>query len=180
MVAGTRFNAAATQMDRDPVTGDLIWEWKANTPPISHSEQDQLINAGLMVKAESPYRLRDFDTGNALLEHNGTVAWNDYRQKWIMVFGVSFGSSFLGEIYIAESDDIEGPWVQARKIVTHKSYSFYNVAHRSFFDESGGRIIYLEGTYTMMFSGTEIPTPRYNYNQIMYRLDLSNPALTQP
>jgi hypothetical protein len=93
---------------------------------------------------------------------------------------VSFGSSFLGEIYIAESDNIEGPWVHARKIVTHDQYSFYNVAQRSFFDEAGGRIIYFEGTYTMMFSGSEIPTPRYNYNQIMYRLDLSNPDLTQP
>lgn len=180
MVAGSRFNGAATQLERDPVSGALIWGWKANTPPISHNEQDQLITAGLMTRLESPYRLKDFDTGNKLIEHNGTVAWNDYRQKWIMVFGVSFGSSFLGEIYIAESDSIEGPWVFARKIVTHKEYSFYNVAQRSFFDQGGGRIIYFEGTYTMMFSGSEIPTPRYNYNQIMYRLDLSNPDLTQP
>lgn len=180
MAAGTRFHGAATQLERNPISGALVWAWKANTPPISHAQQDQLINAGLMARSESPYRLKDFDSGNVLLEHNGTVAWNDYRQKWIMVFGVSFGSSFLGEIYIAESDHIEGPWVHARKIVTHNEYSFYNVAQRSFFDQAGGRIIYFEGTYTMMFSGSEIPTPRYNYNQIMYRLDLSNPDLTQP
>jgi hypothetical protein len=31
-----------------------------------------------------------------------------------------------------------------------------------------------------MFSGTEVPTPRYDYNQILYRLDLSLPALTAP
>ncbi len=181
LVAGTRYSVGATQLERDPLSGKLVWGWKANTPPLTHAQQEQLITAGAMTLLESPYRLKDYDTGSSLIEHNGTVAWNDYRQKWIMIFGVSFRpESMLGEIYIAESSNIEGPWIHARKIVTHDDYSFYNVAQRSFFDQAGGRIIYFEGTYTMMFSGSEIPTPRYNYNQIMYRLDLSNPALSQP
>ena len=43
----------------------------------------------------------------------------------------------------------------------------------------GGRVIYFEGIYTNQFTGTPKTeaTPRYDYNQIMYRLDLSGPRL---
>ena len=95
-----------------------------------------------------------------------------------MIFGQSGGStSFLGEIWYAEADAPEGPWLKARKIVTHDKYSFYNPVHHPFLDQKGGRIIYFEGTYTATFSGAKFPTPRYDYNQILYRLDLADPRL---
>ena len=34
-----------------------------------------------------------------------------------------------------------------------------------------------EGTYTTSFTDNKIKTPRYEYNQILYRLDLDDPAL---
>ena len=43
--------------------------------------------------------------------------------------------------------------------------------------DAGGRIIYFEGTYTNTFSGNPQPTPRYEYNQMMYRLDLADERL---
>ena len=49
--------------------------------------------------------------------------------------------------------------------------------HHSFFDQEHGRIIYFEGTYTHAFSGNPETTARYDYNQIMYRLDLSDERL---
>ncbi|TAH36946.1 MAG: hypothetical protein EYC70_08155 [Planctomycetota bacterium] len=180
LLAGTRFAGAGTQLERD-TQGELVWAWKSDTPPLNPAQQRELVTADLMERSESPYRLADADTGKQISEHNGTVAWNAYRQRWIMILGQSFGStSFLGEIYYAESKNIEGPWIQARKIVTHDDYSFYNVAQRPFFDQDGGRLIHFEGTYTMSFSGTETATPRYDYNQIMYRLDLSDPRLFAP
>jgi hypothetical protein len=45
-----------------------------------------------------------------------------------------------------------------------------------FFDQAGGRIIYFEGTYTDTFSGKPVITPRYNYNQLMYRLSSAFPG----
>ncbi len=36
---------------------------------------------------------------------------------------------------------------------------------------------YFEGTYSATFSRDGDPTPRYDYNQIMYRLDLSDERL---
>ena len=43
-----------------------------------------------------------------------------------------------------------------------------------------GRLIYLEGTYTHTFSGNPEQTPRYDYNQVMYRLDLAEERLNLP
>ena len=96
-----------------------------------------------------------------------------------MIFTESFGSSRLGEVWYAEADQPEGPWRTAVKIVTHESYTFYNPVHRPFFDQDDGRLIYFEGTYTHTFSGNPNPTPRYDYNQIMYRLDLSDKRLRE-
>ena len=61
--------------------------------------------------------------------------------------------------------------------MSHDKYSFYNPVHHAFFDQDGGRVIYFEGTYTTAFSGNPTPTPRYDYNQIMYRLELDDPRL---
>ncbi len=37
-----------------------------------------------------------------------------------------------------------------------------------------------EGAYTATFSGNKDPTPRYDYNQVMYQLDLSDERLALP
>lgn len=47
-------------------------------------------------------------------------------------------------------------------------------------DEQGGRRIYFEGTYSTFFTGNDAPTPRYDYNQIMYALDLDDPRVVLP
>ena len=98
-----------------------------------------------------------------------------------MICVESYGStSYLGEVWYAEADTPLGPWVYARKIVTHDKYSFYNPKQHPMFDKEGGRIIFFEGTYTTTFSGNPDPTPRYEYNQVMYQLDLSDPRLALP
>ena len=88
--------------------------------------------------------------------------------------GISGTTSLLGETWYSESEHLEGPWRRAKKIVTHDHYSFYNPKHHVQFDEAGGRFVYFEGTYTQLFSGRKPAefTPRYEYNQILYRLDL--------
>src|SRR5689334_337736 len=74
-----------------------------------------------------------------------------------------------------------GPWVYARKVVTHDDYTFYNPRQHPFFDQQGGRRIYFEGTYVTTFASDKaVPTPRYDYNQMMYRLDLDDARLNLP
>ncbi len=157
--------------------GKLQYAWRKDTPPVDIAHQWQWIRSGKIQRAEAHYVPLDCDTNKPVRLHRGSVAWNPYRKKWIMIAGQQGGTSQLGEIWYAESARLTGPWKHARKIVTHDKYSFYNPVHHSFLDQQGGRIIYFEGTYTTTFSGNTTPTPRYDYNQIMYQLDLDDPRL---
>lgn len=121
--------------------------------------------------------LTDAESGEKVLTHGGSIAWNAHREKWVMIALQAWGKTMVGEVWYAEADAPEGPWSSARKIVTHDDYSFYNVRHHPYFDD--GRYLYFEGTYTAMFSGAKVRTPRYDYNQIMYRLDLDDPRLRE-
>ncbi len=178
--SGTRFQGGASELERD-AQGKLVFAWKPNTAPLSASQQNQLIKAGKMEPEESPFRLQDLDTGKSVEAHNGSVFWNDFRKKYVMIWVQAGGaSSYLGEVWYAEAPALEGPWQNAKKIVTHEKYTFYNPVQHPFFDEQGGRFIYFEGTYTNTFSGNPNLTPRYDYNQIMYRLDLADERLHRP
>ena len=175
LVAGSR--RMSQEVER--VGGELKWGWKPDTVPYTPQLQARLIKQGHIKPAEGLFQLYDGD-GKAILIHRGSVCWNDFRRKWIMIGVQQYGSSFLGEVWYAESDRVIGPWTNARKIVTHRKYSFYNPKQHPFFDKHGGRVIFFEGTYATTFSGNDQPTPRYNYNQVMYKLDLSHPELRLP
>ena len=99
------------------------------------------------------------------------VVWNEYRERWILLL------EEIGDVYYAEARQPEGPYGKVVKIIHHDNYNFYNVVTHYFFNQDNGRVIYLEGTYTDSFSGATEKTPRYNYNQIMYRLSLDDPRL---
>jgi hypothetical protein len=124
----------------------------------------------------------DIQSGKEIAPHGGSVYFNTYRHKWISIFLQAGGeSSYIGEVWYAEADTPVGPWSYARKVVTHNKYSFCNPKQHPYFDQNGGRTIYFEGTYTWTFSGSEErATPRYDYNQIMYRLSLDDPRLVLP
>lgn len=176
LAPGRRYDKSAPVIDRDP-DGKVKWNWKANTGSIDLKRLKELV-AGRHVPAdEAWWSVRDVESDKPIDLHAGTIAWNAFRRRWVMIGEQAFGTSFLGEIWYAEADAPEGPWRRARKIVTHDDYSFYNPRHHPFFDQAGGRYLFFEATYTKMFSGTKEGTPRYDYNQIMYRLDLSDPRL---
>ncbi len=152
------------------------YRWQRQFMPTSQSEEKKLIQTGKIATAAARYQLRDVDTGAEVEIHRGSINWNEYRQKWILIGNQANRAgkpSFLGEIWYAEAGAITGPWTTAVKVATHPKYSFYNPQQHRFMDAEGGKIIYFEGTYTQMFSGNPVMTPRYEYNQIMYRLDLS-------
>lgn len=177
LVQGSRADEARLDRASD---GSLRYGWKRNTPPLDLDLQRKLVKAGHLRREEALPYLSDVETGKPILAHRGTVYWNDYRRRWVMIATETLGSSMLGEVWYAEADTLEGPWAYARKIVTHEKYSFYNPKHHPMFDKHGGRVLFFEGTYTAMFSGNPDRTPRYNYNQIMYKLDLSDPRLVLP
>lgn len=180
---GTRFDAAHpldTRLERD-AAGKPRYGWKRNTSPVQPEEQAKLIKLGLLKPAEALLQLQDPATGKLVQAHAGSVAWNAYRKRWLLIATEVGGTSTLGETWYAEAETPVGPWVYARKIVTHQKYSFYNPRQHPYFAQEGGRLVYFEGTYTYTFSGIpENATPRYDYNQIMYRVDLADPRLSLP
>jgi hypothetical protein len=166
-------------LDRD-ADGGIRYAWKTATPPLKPAEQQKLIRQGKMKAEEALPTLRDVETGRPVTVHAGSVSWNAYRRRWVMIFVQTGGTSFLGEVWYAEADTPVGPWVYARKIVTHEQYSFYNPKEHPYFAKDNGRILFFEGTYASTFSGNPNPTPWYDYNQIMYKLDLADPRLRLP
>ena len=68
-------------------------------------------------------------------------------------------------------------WGRAVKVLTHDDYTFYNPKIQPTFTAADSPILIFEGTYTREFSGNQQPTPRANYNQVLYRLDLDDPTL---
>ncbi len=176
--------AAGTEKDR-PIalqTDDKehpLWRWQADLPPMGSAEEVQLVQAGKL----KPEQTRFFPANAAQPRervhlHSGTVRWNRHRHRWVLLAGqVGGGPSLLGEVWYAEAEHSTGPFRTAVKVVTHDRKSFYNVCHHLFWDRDGGRIIHFEGTYTSDFSGNPDKTPRYDYNQVLYRLDLDDAAL---
>jgi hypothetical protein len=73
-----------------------------------------------------------------------------------------------------------GPWVDARKIVSHNNYTFYNPYTHPYLSTDKGKTVYFEATYTASFSTTPTVTPLYNYNQMMYRVDVDDAQLRLP
>jgi hypothetical protein len=116
--------------------------------------------------------------GKPVKLHSGSMAWNPWRKRWVTVFMQGFGKpSAFGELWYAEADAPTGPWGKAVKILSHENYTFYNPRIHPEFTPSDSPILIFEGTYTQQFAEKPHPTPRYDYNQILYRLDLDDPAL---
>jgi hypothetical protein len=174
--------------------GRLVWGWKRRAPPIPYAAWDELEARGAVTARERPYRLIDVETGETVVPSGGSIHWNAYRGRWVMIRGQLDGASKLGEIYYFEGDTPLGPWAYGRKVITHarevpsplgttlrETYSFYNPMQHPEFDRDGGREIFLEGTFSVLF--TEPPAaavPAYDYNQIMYKLALDDPRLFLP
>jgi hypothetical protein len=180
LAPGSRYNGTKSTVDRN-ADGTIRYAWKPATAAVTWKQQQELIHAGKLKSDEALIQLRDVDTGKVIQPAGGSVFWNRYLHKWVMIFGQLSGStSLLGEIWYSAADTPTGLWVYARKIVTHNNYTFYNPAQDPFFNQSGGKEIFFEGTYTRTFSDNKDPTPRYDYNQIMYRLSLDDPRLMLP
>ncbi len=116
--------------------------------------------------------------GRPVKPHSGSIAWNPWRRRWVTVFMQAFGEpSAFGELWYAEADAPTGPWGKAVKILSHQNYTFYNPRLHPEFTPAESPILIFEGTFSQMFADRPLATPRYDYNQVLYRLDLDDPAL---
>ncbi len=173
---GNHFAGDKTRLDRGS-DGRIIWKWRTHTPPISQDQEAELIKAGLIAPHEARFQVVDAATGKPVRIAGGSCCYNKYLRQWLLIGCQEGGVSFLGEIWCIAAKSPTGPWVKAVKVATHPHYSLYNPTQHVFFNQYNGKIVYFEGTYSVTFSGNDHPTPRYDYNQLMYRLDLSDDRL---
>lgn len=174
----TEYEAFAPVSDRVGKAEEAMrWTWQKVESPMDAQRELAWLGGEEKKSIEAHFSPVDSrNPTNRILLHSGTVRWNEFRKKWIVIAGRIYGEdSVLGEVWYAEANQPTGPFTEAVKIATHDKQSFYNVCHHDFLDREGGKIIFFEGTYTNEFSGNPYKTPRYHYNQILYRLDLSDP-----
>jgi hypothetical protein len=160
--------------DLSPLPGVRVRaDWKSIQDLSNYEVFDtSWVRRSTLPKARNPWL--DFETGLPV-DASVKVQWNAFRKRWIGILQKN-----VGEVWYAEADTPVGPWVYTTRIATHGQYTFYWPAQHSFFDQDGGRTIYFEGTYTESFSGNAVITPRYNYNQLMYKLSLDDERLSLP
>ncbi|HEY8155681.1 MAG TPA: hypothetical protein VII72_16250 [Myxococcota bacterium] len=158
--------------------GEPRYAWRRGVP----GANEAALREGRLAPGDALFgQVRDVESGEPVVVHANSTAANPYRARFVRIFTELEGSpSRLGEVWYAEGDTPMGPWRFARKILSHHDYSFYNPFHHVFFDQRGGRTLFFEGTYTAAFTKSAVPTPRYDYNQIMHRLDLEDPRLLLP
>lgn len=171
----SKLDGARTRLQRDEA-GKLHWRWTRNAPPLTQEVERDLVKKGSLSKDEARFQFRDTD-GKDVAICNGSIFWNGYRKAWVLIGQQKFGTSPFGEIWFGAAPSFTGPWTTLVKVVTHENYTFYNPTQHPFLDKEGGRFIYFEASYTDTFANKPVPTPRYNYNQIMYRLDLTDTRL---
>jgi hypothetical protein len=122
--------------------------------------------------------LTSADNGSEIRPHSGSIAWNPWRKRWVTIFMQWFGKpSAFGELWYAEADHPTGPWGPCIKVLSHQNYTFYNPKIHPEFTPAASSVLLFEGTYTRQFADKPHPTPRYDYNQMMYRLDLNDDRL---
>jgi hypothetical protein len=161
--------------------GKLEYAWKRNTAILTDGQRNDLIAAKKMKPEEAQLAAVDIESGDRVWLRSASVQWNEFRRRWIMIAQQTDGkTSKLGEIWYLEADTPLGPWAFARKILTHDRYSFYEVVQHPQLDQEGGRLIYFSGTYSDFLARPPNITPRYDYNLIMYRLDLADARLHLP
>ena len=155
--------------------GRAVYSWRPGAP-VTTSETPAIRDDELIYG-----HMRDPFGESEVGDHIGSMFWNPHLGRYLRIFARPFGEdAFLGETWLSVADTPMGPWAWARKIVTHDRYSFYNPRHHPEFDADRGRTVYLQGTYSATFSGVDRPTPRYDYNQVMYRLDLGRVPVPVP
>jgi hypothetical protein len=120
---------------------------KRNTSPLYALDYLEYVKKNLLKREECLYiHLTDWKSGKNVVVHRGSINYNEYKKKFIMIFVEIFGSpGYLGELWYTESLSPIGPFDFATKIATNGNVNFYNPVHHKFFDKENGKIIYFEG-----------------------------------
>ncbi len=100
---GQRYDTGNPRVERD-AEGQVVWGWKKDTDTMDARRQYELIQGGFLKPQDVRLVLNDPHSDKPVYMHAGSVHWNPFRQRWIML-GLQMGgeTSFIGEMWYAES-----------------------------------------------------------------------------
>lgn len=150
--------------------GSPDWAWRSGQPL---ADADRLDVDDRWVHIVDPL------DGTAVEPHEGTVVHSPWRHRYLWLFTRNAGLFALGELWLAEADTPIGPWRFARKLADHDGYTTYNPMVNPV-RMADDRTLAFQTTYTTFFATESEPTPRYDYNQLAYQVDLEHPDAAVP
>lgn len=156
--------------------GQIQYRWQQNGVGCSALVQKKLFDAGLMRPSEALFAPVLLETGERIINFNGSIVYNNFRRRWVMI---NQGNR-AGELVYAEADTPTGPWAFARRVCEFADYNLYNPVIHPWFSRGGGKTIFFEGTYTNYFSSAAGKNPEADYNQVMFKLDLERSEMLMP
>src|SRR5262249_46953246 len=112
--------AAYEALAFDAKTGKYAWQ--REEPPMTQDQERKLLETGVMKPEQARWAIADAASGNRVVFHGGSVAWNEFRKKWVLIAverGGKGAPSLLGEVWYAEAARPDGPWRQAVKVASH-------------------------------------------------------------
>ncbi len=151
-------------IDRWP-DGDERWDWR----PMLDGESPGEIGGDTLV---------DLVTSAEIEPHDGTVAWSPWRHRWQRIYTETGGTSLFGEMWYAEADTPYGPWMFTTKVATSTAQSSYRPFLHPELSGDGRKVLF-EATFSSRLT-TSTPTPRYDFNQLMYQVDLEDARMVLP
>lgn len=187
------------------VDGEIDYAWRVDTPHEMNScefdiiPEHERLHSHLSADWEaSPYGIFRFPIYPA----DVTIRWNPHRGRYVALVVHAANAppclgahtdfqSDHGEVFYAEGDTPQGPWHYARKVLTSglpacafsaDCYDFYLPEFHPF-DKEQGRLLYFSGTHTRYIlarSEHAEAVPRYEYNGLMYKLDLAHEGTVVP
>ncbi|MDR3637063.1 MAG: hypothetical protein P4L84_24885, partial [Isosphaeraceae bacterium] len=92
LAEGSRLADGKVERDGD---GRPVYAWKRRTPVVGPGEQASLIKKGILKPTEALLSLRDVVTGKVVQAHTGSVCWNEYRGRWVLIAVETGGTSRL-------------------------------------------------------------------------------------
>lgn len=140
--------------------------WQQERGPVTQREETRLLDRKEMKSKDARCHLVQAASGELVELAEGSVQPNPFRNGWIMI-GASTATP--GEVWYAEAETITGPWTS---VVPLTGLGLGGIAQLPALQQDSGRYIYFEGT----LEGADT-VPRYQDNQLMYRLDLKDPRL---
>ncbi len=144
--------------------GKLVWQQAVR--PMTAEDEARWLQHEMLEASQARTQVRDAESRRRIELAGGSVRWNEFRKRWIML-----AARGLDEIWYAEAASAEGPWRRAVKVLDVPGCDIQRPSQHEFMDQEGGRIVYFEGCHSGM------GTPYYEGNQMLYRVDLSDARL---